>query len=426
MRKVCLPALLTGLLWMSASPYAHAQKNFVPGYVVDNNGRKTEGRIDRQLWVRNPRTIGFEAGGSESSYGISDLQAFGADGDIAYVRQVVKRSTKPTSIELLRGRQYTDTTLTDTAFLRVLVEGKWNLYSLNVDKQIYYAQIDGGPIEELRYVVDLDEAGQYYTERNYFRDQLNGALLNAGLDSRLGKKLPQMNYQERSLMLFFKSVNEAQGSTATLAPAQKKKQEKFLYPYAGAGIAFNSLYVSPSDDIWQEFFDQYEFSNSVSPVIQAGVEFSNEDKLGGFAMRLELAWQQFSTEGTRSAATSQGLKFDYLYNLKYNTVQPSFQLLYNVYRHPACKAFVGGAFAYNFTSYSDNTLKKTITPGGDVIIHNFRDVDKGWAQIYAMAGARLHDRFELQAKYSVLGTFSSVVNHKITPRILQLQFNYRF
>ncbi|GAO41966.1 hypothetical protein FPE01S_01_09790 [Flavihumibacter petaseus NBRC 106054] len=407
-----------------ASVPVFSQKNFVPGFIINNSGERIEGKVDRQLWVHTPKTVTFESAGNTSIYGIKDIAAFGAGEDAAYVRQVITRTTRPTDIHLLRGKQYIDTVLTDTVFLQKISDGDWKLYQLNVTKVQFYLQRKDGSIDELRYVVDLKEDGQYYEERNYFRDQLNGALVEEGLDPRLGRKLPKMEYTESELVRFVDDVNRSKGLTVKSVERAKKKK-KFLYPYLGAGLAVNSFDIKGGNEGDVPLGD-LQFAKTVSPVFQGGVEFNDPVGLGGFVFRLELAWQQFSAKASDSAGPIFTVPaYEYSYNLKMNIFQPSLQAFYQVLRYPNCKVYLGPGIALNLTSYKENYMT-TSSVNGSRREDDYFGFKNTWLSFSAVAGATIKEHADVQVKYQFADTFSEYVNTAFVPRMLQFQFNYRF
>jgi hypothetical protein len=398
-----------------------AQKNFVPGYVITNSGDTVRGRINYQGWTHNPRSIQFQlAEGAETrDYTVNNLRSFEVTGKDNYRSAVVQRSTKPIDISQLKVG-YSDTVLTDTVFLRLVVKGKWNLFELNVNKSIFYLQVDDGPIEELRYVVDLQESNQYFSERYYFRNQINGKLFTAGADKKLSRSVVSLNYNEIELRKFIEGVNQSISGSGNELVIHKTKLFSF---YAGVSAAINTMSMKGEGDAR---VDALSFKGSVSPAIQAGVNISSGRNLQRLMGRVELCYYNFNITGSGTIPETYypGSALDY--TLKMSDFRTSFNLLYNVVDYPAFKTFLGVGYGFHLTNTKTSILVDTRTDNNKYVTDPFFEMDKFWWQGMLKAGVLVKDHWEAGLNYSIVNNFTRGVYYKVDPQTIQLQLNYRF
>ncbi|GAO41965.1 hypothetical protein [Flavihumibacter petaseus] len=418
MKKLILP-----LLCLMAGIPAFSQKNFVPGYIINQQGDTLRGDVNDQGWSRSPRKIEFQAGGSITQYEIAELKGFGMTNGDVYVREIVTRSTRPVEYDQLR-QSYSDTTVTDTLLLRQVVRGQWNLYAGYVDKLLLYYQVGNEPLTELSYVVALDDnaSGIYY--RNYFRDQLNARLVTAGKQNdQLERKLSSLDYRESSMKRFFELLNGENGGNGNQLVQDKIKLTRF---FGGIGMVANSLALE-ADDV-EAIRELDNIKGSVSYSVQAGVEIGSARKLQRWVLRAEIMYYNFNASGSGETEKDLlGHTSQYDYSLKMANVRPSLSLLYHIVRQPAFRAYLGGGYSMNLSSYKENKMVRYRQDNDYTSVKDpFLDFEKAWGQLLLRGGVQVLDRYMIDLNYGVLGSFSSYPAITVKPRILNLQVNYRF
>ncbi len=401
--------------------FAFSQKNFVPGTVVTAKGDSLHGEIDDRNWSRNPRNISFRTGAEQHTYELADLNGFVITGGDHFVKAVVQRSTRPVDIELLRDG-FSDTTLTDTVFLRQLVKGKWSLYSLNVDKPLYYFSSGDNAITELQYKIEPDPASLGYFKRKIYRNQLEAVLFQ--LDEKAGykRKLERLEYKEKDLTAFFGWLNEGQGSAANQIVREKKQLVHF---FAGAGVAFNNLNMGSESD---QYFKNLDMGGSVRPAVQAGIDISSGRNQQRLVARVELSWYQFASSGKGHVPKQIGVREKYVeYNLQQSNLRPSVNLLYHIIAYPGFRAYIGAGYALNFASYRENRMDVDEPEfSHSTTYKDYLSFEKTWPQVLLRAGVMFNGKLEAALNYGCYGSFSAYPGYTVKPSSLQLQFNYRF
>ena len=140
------------ILFFLFSLNIYSQSKFEPGYLVFNDGLKTEVLILNMDWRTNPREIQYRI--SENSEletaSLQTVQEFHV-GNSKFVRHEANvdfSSNKINDLSKIRAPEFRK----EKHFFRVLVEGEANLYSLKSrgDEKFFYST-EGGDIEQLIY-----------------------------------------------------------------------------------------------------------------------------------------------------------------------------------------------------------------------------------------------------------------------------------
>ncbi|MGB8490043.1 MAG: hypothetical protein WCE64_03215 [Bacteroidales bacterium] len=142
--KLKRPVLL--VVWILYSCFSYSQENFLPGFLIDNNGDTLKGFVDYRNWAINPRKVDFKstATSSPTTYIPTDLKEFSVK-DENYVSGIVKVENSPVEETRLDYDSKTNITL-DTIFLQTLYKGKKGLYyymNNNGRVNFYVNRVDG-------------------------------------------------------------------------------------------------------------------------------------------------------------------------------------------------------------------------------------------------------------------------------------------
>jgi hypothetical protein len=178
-----------------------AQGDYREGYIVTNNGDTIHGFIDYQEWEFNPESILFtlRLGPVGTPFGIRDLQAFGVMKK-PYRRHIVEIINTPRRKN--QNRPVRTTSVTDTVFLQVLVEGEKTLYYLGDEYGEKYFIQPGGNVEMLVNTSDMDEpADKDALSKGTYRGQLADYLSAC---SSITDILPLVEYKAEDMINLFK------------------------------------------------------------------------------------------------------------------------------------------------------------------------------------------------------------------------------
>ena len=154
---------LGSLVAIFLSVVCYSQSSYQEGFVVTKSGDSLRGWIDYRQWSKNPTAIKFKrdlASNNPTTYTVDDLALFEIVGRDRYLKAAVTKDMRP--VEISELRYATDNvvsyTVSDTVFLRVLLEGKISLYELNDKKSHFYVREEGKDYLELMYIVHLESS----------------------------------------------------------------------------------------------------------------------------------------------------------------------------------------------------------------------------------------------------------------------------
>lgn len=393
MRAILICTMLLTIVVFTVAPLvSYGQKNFQPGYYIDIQGDTVRGEVDNQKWSKSPQKINFLQNGAPKTISMNEMLGFGIDGDDQFVRQVVTRSTRPVDIVKLK-HPFTDSLITAPLLLRRVVDGHWSLYYANVEKPLFFLQVGKDSLEELQYIVR--DYGEYarFSEHFIFRRQIQDKRITAGADSLMPILLDRLYYHEKDLASYICSLN---GRSS--AVVRSKRMARF---FVGAGIVNNKLHMEGKFAI---NITDMNARSTFSPVVQAGIDFSELRNLRRFMFRLEMAAFQFNIHHTGNypyAVTNTDTHIDY--ELKMFNVQPSMSVMYHFLVFKEQKLYAGAAIACNFSSYQKNKMQVTGPYANSSSTaepaYNF---EKTWAQVFGRLGWIKNDQVEFGLRYSVL------------------------
>jgi hypothetical protein len=270
------------LLLFLCSLILQAQTKYEKGFYIDNSGNISEGFIKNIDWLDDPLGIVYKVNesGEEVSLGIDDVayfevgkfkfKRFDIQYDLSYSDESAPSSTisAPNYIE-------------KTVFLRLIVEGKANLYKLGDHKRFYFT-LENDSIIHLLYK-------RYKEDKKIQRNESYKSSLfeNLKCETVTVSDIQRLEFKTKQLIRFFESYNECSGDLKYVFNDKEKKKIIFhLSPVIGIrsasisqtnsvnptqnvdfgtkwGPAFglNIEYVLPfNNNKWSVFFEPYYHS----------------------------------------------------------------------------------------------------------------------------------------------------------------------
>lgn len=219
-----------------------SQIKFEKGYFINNSGQQTECLIRNVDWKNNP--VNFLYQFSEDSPTvkgcIDSVMEFGITGYSKFIRATVNidRSSELTNdLSLERNPVFS----VEILFLKVLVEGKANLYSYeDVNLIRYFYKSDTSGIVQLVYKT-YKTAESKYGINNDFRQQLWVKLKCEGISmSEVGK----IEYNKNALVDLFEKYNNCNASQPVSFEHNEKKD---LFNFSvRPGVCFSTISITNS------------------------------------------------------------------------------------------------------------------------------------------------------------------------------------
>ena len=239
------------LLLLSAAGFA--QIKFESGYIVRENGDKTNLLIKNVDWKNNPSEISIKTTPDSSPVvlGIDEVQEFGINNNVKYVKATVPVGTTGSSLQ--EPERTGDFNARDeTVLLKVLIEGDANLYLLQKDSEkLYFMRANGGEIEPLIYKEFVPLKSVKIHENNHFRQQLLNNLKCENINAR---DVENLRYNKKDLRNIFEAYNKCKDKDFSTFDSNENKE--LFHLSIRPGVNFDQLSLETVSTHRKIEFDQ--------------------------------------------------------------------------------------------------------------------------------------------------------------------------
>lgn len=331
--------LITILLIISFNSYS--QTKYENGYYINNNDEKIACFILNNDWLNNPTEISLKYAENEQSKTetIESIKEFGINGKIKYQRfnvNIDRSSNLLTLLNHLRNPVFKEEQL----FLKVLIEGKSNLYSYNSNTiEKFFFNIDNSNIEQLIYKSYLTNDNQI-AKNNDFKQQILSNLKCTDLSIN---EIKNLEYKSNKLINLFIKYNKCVNSQFSDYTVKDKKDIFNLY--LKAGLKSNSLEIKNSVSDLKDT----DFGNKLG--ISLGIEAEiilpfNNDK---WAIIIEPTYQNFKSKKETTELTSE---------VDYKSIEIPFGVRHIMFINENSKLFINGSIIMDFNLNSKFEFKR--------------------------------------------------------------------
>lgn len=293
-KQQLLPITLITLLLFFKPDAGLAQKNYSPGYIVNNQGDTIKGFIQFMEWDNNPEKIKFKTtlAEAETEHSIISILSFGVANEI-YQKAIVQKEISLRSIDALSNSpEYTFAT--DTAFLKVLVNGSKSLYYLkkvNEEPNLYIKQ--NNQIELLlfkKYKTVINGLTQVAERKDYIT-QLSDYLPEC---AAVFNNIESVRYKKSDLITMFKTYFKCTNNNTVYIQAQEGIKSHFGVL---AGVQqTNAVFKSNSAT-----FDEIENTSFNKPISFTGALYADlilPRTLDKWSIYNELAYTYYKLNGS--------------------------------------------------------------------------------------------------------------------------------
>lgn len=272
----------------SLSVYCQAQ--FEPGYVVDNEGNRTECLIRNTGKVVNPNKFEYRlTSGSDIKTGtLETVKRFGiSNSSYQYERFMVDvdwSASKGNALSTHYAPEYS----TEKLFLRILLEGEASLYVFigNNGLEKYFFKIGDNEVRQLLYKQYVHEGAA--RENVTYKEQLLKDMTCSSLDR---SRFTALRYNERSLLDIFSDYNKCIGSPSV--DYTRLKDKGIFKVSLRAGIGFSGLEVRQTMPVSVNTFDPQMF-----PILGLETSYVLPAGNGRWSIIFQPTWNAYKTKGT--------------------------------------------------------------------------------------------------------------------------------
>ncbi len=298
-QKIKKRTLIILLLFLGFNSYA--QINFEKGYFINNEGEKINCLIKNIDWKNNPTQFDYKVDENSEvqNADIHNVKEFSIVNQSKYQRFQVKIDRSSENLNNLstnRNPEFTNEVL----FLKVLIEGKANLYSYDDHqiKRFFYAVNDYANVEQLIFK-SYEKAQNKVATNNGFRQQLSTNLVC----KELPDNIKNINYRKPELIRFFENYNRCNNSEY-INYNKKRKNKNVFNVNIRPGMNISKLSVdniiTPSRDI--------DFDNEFSFRLGIELEYILPFNKGKWTFFVEPTYQNYKST---TQLESQNAEVDY-------------------------------------------------------------------------------------------------------------------
>tara|TARA_R100001369_G_scaffold64797_1_gene92038 strand:+ start:119 stop:1309 length:1191 start_codon:yes stop_codon:yes gene_type:complete len=319
-----------------------AQVSYDVGYIIDNSGNKIDCFIKDLDWSNTPTEFQYKLtkDSKEITIGtLNSIKAFGIGNHTKYTNATVSIDRSPTKVANM-SRNYEPDFITETVFLKWLVEGSANLYEYQ-DNQIqrFFYNTDIIKIEQLIYKKFLLNSNSV-SINNSFKKQIYDNLKCETLfisDSKL------LNYSDNDLVDFFQKYNVCTNKESRVYEGLKNKGKinlsaKIGYFSSSLNIDYDEGFLGPQDR------QSAELDSKSSIRIAAEVEYVLPLNNNKWSIFLEPGYQSYNASETYSGGDFA--TFEQTVTVDYQYVDVPFGLRHYMFLNNNSKLFVSAAFVF--------------------------------------------------------------------------------
>lgn len=360
------------------------QIKYEKGYFINNDGQRVECLIKNREWKYNPTEFSYKIGNSGKPVkgDLTSVKEFGIYNYIKFVGADVKidRSVNPkTSITTEKDPLWKQEKL----FLKLLVEGKANLYVYGDDNLVkfFYSMNGGNTIDQLvykEYKVDMN-----LVKNTSFRQQIWKDLQ---FKDSFKDEVQNMPYTAEALGKYFTAYDSSFGNPVTqIKPIEKKS---YLNLKIAPGINFSSGSMSIPVGVGKPLLP-VTFNSNQSFRLGLEAEWLFAFNKYKWAVVFEPTYQSFSP----GAGPNNG-------TIDYSSIEFPLGVRYYYHLNDQTKIYLNGfyipGFAMNFNSTVKYTPETNVPKSFDV---------KSNGNV-AIGGGIDYKRFSMEARYYANRTLS--------------------
>lgn len=327
------------VLFLSVQIYA--QIKFENGYLIDNFGVRKNCLIKNMDWAKNPEEFEYKLSenGEIQKGNLLNVNEFGTDEGNKYIKMVFDFDKSTEIINQISSTSSPEFVI-KTAFLKVLIEGKLNLYvyNSNLGTAKYYVFKEGGNLEALVYKKYRVSEFQF-NENIMFRNQIWNLVKDSDIKLREVEKL-SYNYTDLSKIIL--KYNQNNGSLLT---DNTNKSKSILNLYAKTGINLSSLEISNS-----VVNNKNKFDLSTTVYIGLEAEFLLGVNKNKWAIIVDPSFSSFKGKVTNANGDLEA-------EMDYSSFDLPLGIRYNMFLNENSRLFINTFFMFDFPLKLEATYK---------------------------------------------------------------------
>ena len=383
------------LVTLVLSLNSYSQISFENGYYIDNTNQKINCLIKNSDWKDNPTEFEYKLSEKSDSKNatIRSVKEFGIYNNSKYIRSNVKIDRSSDDINFL-SNDMNPKFNEEVLFLKVLVEGKANLYEY-VDSNLkrYFYSKESSNIEQLvikSYTTITNTVGK----NNRFKQQLWNELKCPNFKM---SKLEHLDYKKNDLVRFFTEYSECHNNALVHFEPQQKRD---LF-----NLTFRPRLNSSSLNIQNSMSSSrnIDFGSKTGFGFGLEAEFILPFNKNKWAFAIEPTYQSYKSESTTNVSFVSGGEI--LAEVEYSSVEVPVGVRHYFFLDNNSKIFIDASFIFDLSSKSSITFRRTDGSSLD----NDLEIDSRNNLAFGI-GYKFYDKYSLEMRYQasreLLGDYS--------------------
>lgn len=337
------------ILTIIFSSNSYSQINFEKGYYIDKTNQKVNCLIKNIDWKYNPTEFEYKLLENDEIKlaNLEDVKEFSIENVSKYVRATVNIDRSSENINSL-SHEKNPIFNEETLFLKVLVEGKSNLYEYTaVNLNRFFYKTENSNIEQLvfkSYQIDQSTIGKNFS----FRQQL---WANLKCSSFKESRFKNINYKRNELVKIFIDYSNCNNSEPVTLQ-QKGKRDLFnltIRPRLNSSsMTINDFYSNSKTT---------NFDTKIGFGLGLEAEYILPYNNNKWAFLIEPTYQSYNTEKTNEYDYASGGKA--IINVDYSSIELPVGLRHYFYLNNSSKIFINASYVFDFALKSSIEVKRT-------------------------------------------------------------------
>lgn len=374
---------LTLALFLSAITIGFAQITFENGYVILTDSKKINCQIKNIDWHNNPTKFEYRLSETETILvgDISTVQEFAIGNDLKFVRSKVNIDLCSDNLNNL-DFESEPKFVSETLFLRVLVEGKSTLYQYKTPVFNKFFHASNGSIEQLFFKMYKREDNEILTN-NMFKRQLLTTHKCIATDVN---KINKLLYRKIDLVNFFIDQNKC--ATSVYKSFENGSSKKLFS--LQSRLHLSSVSFTANNPVLR--YRNITFDSKIIPAIGAEFEYLLPYNKNKWAIIVEPIFQKYNSEIV-TAVEYDGMGSKLTAVADYSSFSIPIGLRHYFYLNNDSKIFVNGSYVLDFSLNSFIQFQRT-----DGVVIDKYEVRTN--NIFALgAGYKIKNKYAIELRY---------------------------
>lgn len=361
----------------------YSQISFQKGYYIDNSNQKIDCLIKNIDWKNNPTEFEYRLSEDteQKKITIKSVKEFGIYDISKYCRHIVMIDRSSNVLKKLN----TSGNLTfeeEKLFLKVVIEGKANLYSFE-DKNLlkFFYSVDNSEVEQLIFKKYLTPENKININ-NRFRQQLWSDLKCKNISMNTFKNV---DYYKNELKVLFEKYNECNNSKSINF---EKKQKRDLFNLT-IRLGVNSSSLSTHNNA---LFSSQNVDFDAELGFRFGIEAEfilpfNKNK---WAVLVESKYQYYKSENERILNPNTVIERTEHIKVDYKSIEIPIGIRHYMFLNENSKFFINSSFAFVLNLNSNITFEHS----------EDLDIQAGSNLTFGL-GYKYNDKYSLECRYGL-------------------------